>query len=198
MGSRRVRHLVSNTVGTVTLFVANATNLVPHRKILLAFAAVVVIASVPMLFRADVPSVAANSTLKCYDSAWKYEPCAARASVSPSRFADRTIGVQLPASLTVTALNEEERWTTPAADPPADSKVSAPAAINQPENSKVDPPAARRVGPPRKRLASAGCGRRPIGCFFSALRRKVTHLAAVAAIESGSRSARGGYQSKNL
>jgi hypothetical protein len=198
MSSRRVRHLVSNAVEFVIGSVATATRSAPHRKILIAFAATVVIASVPMLFRPDAPSVAANSTLKCYDRAWKYEPCAPRASVSSSRFTDRTTGVQQPASLIVTALNEQEHWTTPAADPPADAKVSAPAAIDQPENSKTGAPAVRRGITPRKRLASTGCGRRLIGCFFSALRRRVTHLASVAATESGSRSARERYQSKNL
>jgi hypothetical protein len=197
MSSRRVTHLVSNTVEIVIRFVAKATSLPPHRKILLASAATVAIASVPMLFRTDVPSVAANSTLKCYDSAWKYEPCTARANVPRSRFAGRTIAIQQPASWTTTALNEEEHWTIPA-DPPADSKVSAPAAIDQPENWKAGAPAARRSVTPRKRSASTGCGRRLIGCFFSALRRRVTHLASVAAIESGSRSARERYQSKNL
>jgi hypothetical protein len=197
MSTRRVTCLVSNTVEIVIRFVANATSLALHRKILLASAATVAIASVPMLFRTDAPSVAANSTLKCYDRTWKYEPCTARASVSRSRLADRTIGIQQPASWTTTALNEEERWTTPAAAPAADSKTSAPATIDQPENWKTGAPAAPHITP-RKRSASTGCGRRLIGCFFSALRRRVTHLASVAATESGSRSARERYQSKNL
>ena len=79
MSDRRVRRPVSDAAETVISFAINATNSVPHSKILLlgAFAALLVVVAVPILSRADMPP---NRTLKCYDSAGQYQPCVARLS----------------------------------------------------------------------------------------------------------------------
>jgi hypothetical protein len=69
MSGRRVRRPVSDTAKPIILLAANATNSVRHSKILFlgAFAPLLLVVAVPILFRADIPSVAANSTLNCYD-----------------------------------------------------------------------------------------------------------------------------------
>lgn len=169
MSDRQVRRLVSETSKNVFLFATKITS-VPHRKILFGtFAALFVVAAAPVLFRADMQLDAANSTLKCYDSAGEYEPCGTRAGASPSRFNGRTIRTHLSASWITTALYPPESWKT--------------AAVVQPENSATNAPLARRSGASRKHLASV-CGRRLIPCFFSALRRGVTHFASAAAAQA--------------
>jgi hypothetical protein len=177
MSGWRVRRAVSDTAQIIITFAANAANSIPYSKILLleAFAALLVVVAVPTLFRADTPSVAANSTLKCYDSAGNYKPCAARAGAFLSRFNGQATGAHQPASWTTTAFYQQD-WATITVDQPANLKTSAPAA--------------RRSSTLRKRPALTICGRRLIPCFFSALRRGVTHIASVAAIEAGARPGR--------
>jgi hypothetical protein len=157
-------------------FAAYATSSVPHGKILLlgAFAALLVVVAVPILFRVDVPAVAANSTLKCYDSAGNAEPCVTRASASPSQD-DPTTGAQ-PASWTTTALYQQVSLAT--------------SAVDQPANWTKSTPAVRRSTMPGKRPGSTDCGRRFIPCFFSSLRRGLTHIASVAASVGQARPAR--------
>jgi hypothetical protein len=177
MSSRRVSHLVSDAAETVTPFAANTPNSVPRRKILLlaALSALLVIAAVPALFWVNRPAVAAHSTLKCYDSAGNHEPCLTQAGASQSRFNGRTTEAQQPANWTTAALEQSESWTASAADQPASLTTSAPAA--------------RNGHTPRRRPASAICGRRLLPCFFSALRKEITHIAYVAA-KVGARPAR--------
>ncbi len=81
MSGRQVRRPVSDTAKPIIPLAANATNSVP--LFLGAFAPLLVVVAVPILFRADMPSVAANSTLNCYDSAGNYEPCVPRAECVP-------------------------------------------------------------------------------------------------------------------
>jgi hypothetical protein len=91
MSDRRVRRPVSDAAETVMSFATNATNSDPHSKFRLlgtvaallflgTFAALLAVIAVPMLSRADMPPVPANRTLKCYDSAGRYQPCAMRLS----------------------------------------------------------------------------------------------------------------------
>jgi hypothetical protein len=157
---------------------AKATNSFPHRKILLlgALAALLMAASVPILSFADLPTGAATSTLKCYDSAGNSESCATRASASAPQLNGRTTAShRLPGWIT-TALYQEA--------------PSAGGAVEQPANETTSAPAARRTSAPRKHVASAACSRRVIPCFFSALRRGVTHIASAAANLSQPRPAR--------
>lgn len=168
MSGRRARRPVSDAAESVIQFAAKAANSTPRSKILLlgAFAALSVIVAVPILFRADTPSVAADSTLKCYDSAGNYQPCPTRAIAAPSRFDGRTTWTIRPPTWTTTALYQESSWATPAVDQPANSPSA---------------PVARRSSKPGKRLALAACGRRLIPCVFSTLRRGFTHIVSVAA-----------------
>jgi hypothetical protein len=156
------RRPVSDTAEIIMHFAANSADLVPRRKILVlgAFAPLLVVAAVSVFFRADVPSVEAYSTLNCYDSAGNYEPCGA--SASTSQVNDRTTVIYHP-SWTATALYQQAIWPTNAVD--------------QPENLTKSAPAARRGSTLRKR--SATCARRLIPCLFSALRRRLTHIASV-------------------
>jgi len=169
MRDRQLRRAVSDAGKTAFLFAAKI-NSVPHRKILFgALAALLAVVAVPLLFRGDMQQAAASSTLKCYDSAGEYEPCETRAGASASRVNSRTIAAHLSAGWITTALYRPESWKT--------------AALEQPENSAANAPAARRSGTSRKHLASA-CGRRLLPCFFSALRRGVTHFASAAAAQA--------------
>jgi len=169
MSDRPVRRLVSDMSKIVFLFAVKIYS-VPQRKILLGvLAALLVVVAVPLLFRADTQLATANNTLKCYDSTGESEPCGTRASASASRLNSRTIGAHLSAGWITTALYRPESWKT--------------AAVEQPENSATNAPAARRSGTSRKRLAST-CGRRLLPCFFSALRRGVTHFASAAAAQA--------------
>jgi hypothetical protein len=172
MSGRQVRRPVSDTAKPIVPLAANATNSVPHSKILFlgAFAPLVVVVAVPILFRVDMPSVAVN----CYDSAGNYEPCVTRASASPSQFNGRTTEAHQPTSWTTTALYQQAIWPTPIVD--------------QLSNWTTSAPAARRSSTRGKRPAT--CGRRLMPCFFSALRRGLTHIASVAATVGQARPAR--------
>jgi hypothetical protein len=177
MGGRRARFPVSDTAATVVRFAAGAANSVPHSKILLsgAFAALLVVAAVPILFRVDMPPVAASSPLKCYDSAGKYEPCLTQAGTSSPRSNDRTTEAHQPASWTITALYQQASLATTESDQPANWATSAPAA-------------AQHSGAPGKRPAL--CGQRFIPCLFSTLRRGLTRIASAAANVGRARPAR--------
>src|SRR5271169_4922835 len=170
MSGRRVRRAVSETAQTVSPFAANATNSVPHRKILLlaVFATLLVVVTVPILSRTDTLPVVANSTLKCYDSTGNYEPCVTPASASPSRFNGRTTGTHQPPNWAATALYLQAGWAT--------------AAVDQPPNWTTSAPAARQSSTSGKRRALAICGGRLVPCLFSAVRRGLTHIASAAAI----------------
>ncbi len=178
MSGRRVGRLVSDTAETVIAFAADAAKSVQYTKVLLwgGLATLLVVAAAPILIQADMPSVGINNTLKCYDRAGNSQPCPARAGASPLRFDGLKAGTYQPASWAATAVHLRESPTTIAAD--------------QPANGKTNAPAARRSTAPQKRTASAICGRRLLPCVFSALRREVTHLASVAAIEAGTLPAR--------
>jgi hypothetical protein len=175
MGGRRARCPVSDTAATVVRFAAGAANLVPHSKILLsgAFAALLVVAAVPILFRVDMPPVAASSPLKCYDSAGKYEPCLTQAGAPLPRLSERTTEAHQPASWTTTALYQQASLATAEPDQPANWTTSAPAA--------------QHSGTPGKRPAL--CGQRFIPCLFSSLRRGLTRIASAAANVGRSRPA---------
>jgi hypothetical protein len=218
MSRRRARCLVSDAAETVISFATNATNSVPHNKILLlrsfaallflgAFAAVLVVVGGPILSRADMPPVSANSILRCYDSAGKYQPCAmrlsrtdtspmqvngilkcydsagkyqpcvTRASASQSRFNGRTTGTEQLASWTTTALYQ--------VDQPANWTTSTP--VVRQGSASGRPRESSTSGRPR---AFAICRRRLIPCFLSTLRRGLTHIASAAAIVGQARPAR--------
>lgn len=174
MRAQQVRRPVSDTAETVLSFAAE-TNSVSRRKILVrALTALFVAVAVPLLFRPDLQLAAVNGALKCYDSDGKTEPCVTQASAALSRFNGRATRLHRPATWMTTALYRPESWETNAVDQPANSTGAAPA---------------RRSGSPRKRLASA-CGRHVLPCFFSALRRGVTHFASAAASAAQARPGR--------
>lgn len=169
MSDRQVRRADSDAAETAFPYAAK-TNSGPRRKFLLgAFATLFVVVAVPVLFRADMQLVAANGTLKCYDRAGKSEPCVTHANASGSPSHGRAARLHLAASWMTTALYRPESWQT--------------ATLDQTENSAASAPAARRTGTPRKHLASA-CRRHLLPCFFSALRRGVTHFASAAAAQA--------------
>jgi hypothetical protein len=179
MSRRLLRRSVSDMANLIITLAASATNLVPHRKIVFlgSIAPLLAVAALPILFGIDTPSVEASSTLNCYDRAGNYEPCIARANTSPSnQFGSRTIEPHQSVTWTTTALyqqaiwptnsgNKPENWTTAAADPTANLTTSGITA--------------QRSSAPGKRPSI--CGRHLIPCFFSALRRQLTHIASVAA-----------------
>jgi hypothetical protein len=183
--SRRVKRPVSDSAAPINPLAASAAKLVPHSKIpfLGVFAPLLVVVAVPILFRTDMPSVAANSALNCYDSAGNHEPCVTPAGASPSQFNDQTTGAHQLASWTITALYQQAIWPTTAVGQPANWKTSA---IDQSANL-TSAPATRRSTPGKR---SAICGRRLIPCFFSALRRGLTHIASVAATVGQARPAK--------
>jgi hypothetical protein len=198
MSHGRVRRLVSDKAATITAFAANAANSVQYRKgqyrkVLLsgAFTVLAVVAAVPILISADMPSVGANNTLKCYDRAGDYQPCPARANASLAPLNAPTNASYRPASWAASALYLQESQATVAAEQPAVAKTQATAAAEQPAITKTNAPAARRIIALRRRTAAAICGRHLLPCVFSALRRGVTHLASVAATESGALRGRG-------
>lgn len=174
MSMRRVRRPVWGAAKTVIGRVADATNPVRRSKILvlaafaasLAIAALVVAAALPMISQADVAPVQVNSTLKCYDREGKHQPCLALAGTSQPRSIRRTAAE--PASWTITALYQAD---------------------DHPGNWTTSAPTARRSTPARRR-GLAGCGRRLIPCFFSAVERGFMHIASVAANAGQARPAR--------
>jgi hypothetical protein len=178
MSGRRARRLILDSAETVIAFAADATNSIANRKLLFLGALAPLVVAIPILFRADVPSVAAKGTLSCYDSAGNYEPCVAEASAAPSQFDGRTTEVHQPASWTRTALFQQAIWSTTALYQQGNWPTTV---VDQPVSSIASAPVARRGSTSGKSLASAVCRRRFIPCFFSALRRKLTHLASVAA-----------------
>jgi hypothetical protein len=187
MSVRRVRRPVSVAAETVIPVVANATNPLPRRKILFlgAFAALIVVAALvgivafPIMSQTDASP---NSTLKCYDNEGKYQPCLARASAppSPSRLTGRTT-TEL-ASWTTTALYQaalyqgDDHLVNWVDDRPANLTTSAPAALRNTTSGKHS--------------ASARCARHLLPCFFSAMKRGLTHMASVAGTVGQARSAR--------
>ena len=181
MSGPEVRRPGSATTETSVPPVAPATPSVLQSNILPlgAFAALLLAAATLILL---VPSGAGSSTLKCYDSAGNYEPCGTRASASAARADSRTAAVHRPPGWIVSALyrpsSEQPGWET--ADQPVNPITNAPV------NSATNLPAARRSG--RKHLASA-CGRRLMPCFFSAVRRGITHLASAAGAMGPARAA---------
>jgi hypothetical protein len=179
MTGQQVRRVLSNAAETVIRFAVKAINAVRHGKALLlaAFAALLLVAAVPLSFRIGTRPVAASSTLKCYDSAGNYEPCLAQAGASAPPSAGRTTEAHQPASWTTIALHRQESWVTSALAQPASWTMSPP-------------PVARRSAPSARRPESAVCGHRFIPCFFSALRRGVTHIAYAAASAARARPAR--------
>lgn len=190
MNGWQVGRLVSDTAETVIAFAANAAKSVQYRKVLLcgAFAALLAVAAVPILVQADMPSVGANNTLKCYDRAGNDQPCPARGSASLSRSDGPTAGIYRPASWAATALYLQESPAIAAADQPAPATTAAnqpAAAADQSASGKTNAPATKHSAPPQRRIASAVCGRHLLPCVFSAFRRGITHLASVAATEAG-------------
>lgn len=178
---------------TVIGFAAEAARFCLHRKILLlgAVVALLAVAAIPVLSRKSTPILAANGTLKCYGSAGNYEPCVTPVNVTPvnvtplnvtpvnassSRSNGRPTPADQPASWTTTTLYQQARWATAAADEPA--------------NWETSPPASQRSNPPAKHASSPTCRRKLIPCFFSALRRGLTHIASAAASLGQARPAR--------
>jgi hypothetical protein len=157
---------------------AGAKQSFPYGRTLVvgAVAAFLSLAALSMAFRAAMPSVAANSTLKCYDSAGNDEPCGTRASASAAPANGGTLDAHHPPGWMATALYRQATSATNVVDPPANSITNAPAP--------------RIAGKTRRRLAQAICNRRMVPCFFSALRRGVTHFVSVAAAASQARPAR--------
>ena len=186
MSTRRVRRPILDAGDTVIAFDANARNSVLHRIILpfAALAALLAVVAVPILGRADIPSVAVSSTLKCYDGAENpiscradmpavavsstlkcydgagdYAACLTGRSEPPSRVDGRTAEAHRPASETTVVVSQSANW-------------------------KASLLAARRSRAPGKRPVLAICRRGSILCFFSALRRGVVHIASVAALHA--------------
>lgn len=177
MGTRRVRRRVCDMAAAVIGFAAKAKSL-RHRKILLlgTLAALLIVAAVPILSFANLPKGAATSTLKCYDAVGNYESCATRTSASASQPDGRTTGPHRLPGWIATALYQEATSAAGAVEPPANGTTSAAVV--------------RHTSALRKHIASAACRRRVIPCFFSALRRGVTHIASAAANLSQARPGR--------
>ena len=186
-----IRRSISDTAETVIPFALNAKNSVPNSKVLFlgTFAALLVLVAVPTFFRVAIPQVTASSTLKCYDSAGNHEPCLMRASAAPSRFDGRTTdhppqppswitaALYQPASWTTTALYQPASWTTTALYQPASWATTA---LHQPASLTTTAPATGHSSTPGRRTGFAVCRQRFIPCFFSALRKRLIHIASVA------------------
>ncbi len=121
----RVRRPVS--VPSKPISPPSAAKLLPHSKIgfLGAFAPLLMVVAVPILFQTDMPPVASNSTLNCYDSAGNYQSCGTPDGASPSQFNGRTTVAHQLASWTTTALYQQAIWSTTVVDQPANWKTSA-------------------------------------------------------------------------
>jgi hypothetical protein len=149
------------------------------------FLAVFGVAAVSILFRADVLSVTANSTLNCYDSAGNYESCATGTSASPSRFNGRTSGPLQPASWTATALYQQATWTRMASDQAANWTTDV---VDQASDRATSAPVTRRSLTLGRHPAN--CRRHLIPCFVTNLRRGFTRIASAAATLGHARPAR--------
>jgi hypothetical protein len=205
MSRRRVRGLVSDAAKGAIAFVAHAIKFASAGKIapVGAFVGLIALLAVPLLYQAYVPSLTADSTLKCYDSAGNVAPCTTLASASPSRSNVREAEFDRTAAWTAAAFYQRARSPKPVFD--QDQQASSPrAAFDQQDQDQQDQdqqdqaslPATAGSQPPsratsalpirrsnllHRRAASASCGRHLIPCFFSTLRKGVTHLAAAAA-----------------
>jgi hypothetical protein len=169
MGDRRV----SDAAKALIPLAAKATSFkIPF---LGALPTLLVVVAAPILFRANMPSVAANSTLKCYDGGGNYEPCATRASASRSQLNGRPSTHQ-SLNWTATALYQQTIWPTAALDK---SAIWPARAVDEPADWTTSS-AAPRSSTPRKHPALVTCRRRLVPCFFSALRRGLTQIASVA------------------
>ena len=171
---RRYRSAAEAVIG----FAAKAASSVLHSKILCsgAAAALLAIAAVPLFSGKNTPPVTANGTLRCYGDAGNYEPCVTAARASPLQLNSRTIAADPPASWTTTVLYQQARWAIAAADEPA--------------NRETSPAVSPRSNTPAKHAASPACRRKLIPCFFSALRRGLTHIASAAVNLGQARPAR--------
>jgi len=152
-----MRRPISDAAETVIPFTPNARNSVSNSKFLLlgTFAALLVLVAAPIFFRVDTPQATASSTLKCYDSTGNHEPCLMRASASPPGFDGRTTDHP----------HQPPSWIT--------------TALYQPASGTTTAPAAGRSSTPGRRAGFAICRQRFIPCFFSALRRRLTHIASL-------------------
>lgn len=155
----------------VIAFAGDAARFLLHSKVLLfgALAALLPVGAVAIFSGNDMPPMTANGTLKCYGSAGNYEPCVTSASASPSQLNGRIEAADAPASWTTTTLYQQARWAT------------TTAAADEPVNREASPAASQRSNTPAKHSASTACRRKLIPCFFSALRRGLTHIASAAA-----------------
>jgi hypothetical protein len=201
MSGRRVRQTVLDAAETIVSFAVSATKSLLRSKILLsgAFAVLLLLVAIPILFEADMPPVAADGTLKCYDGAGNHEPCVARATTPPSRSNGPTTAAVRPPSWMTTALFQQSSWAATAGDQQASWATSegdrqaslatseddrqeslTTAEADQPANS-TSAPAARRSVKWGRRQAMAACRRHLIPCFFSTLRKGLTRIAYVAA-----------------
>jgi hypothetical protein len=193
MSMRRVRRPVSVAAEAVIPVGADATNSLPDRRNLflgasaafLVAAALIVVGAFPILSRTDEPPVPANSTLKCYDNEGKDQPCLTPASASPSpspsKFAGRS--TEEPARWTTTALYQAARYQ---GEDHLVNWVDEP-----PANLTTTAPMARHSATPVKHSASSHCARHLLPCFFSAVKRGLTHMASVAGTVGSARSTRG-------
>jgi hypothetical protein len=197
MSGRRLKDPASDTAAPGVASGAQAKHSLASRKTLrvgasAALAALVAATSAVTFFRADTPSVAADSTLKCLDRFGHYEPCVAQASAATPRPNDSTTGSpgsQRPASWTASAPSQRAGWTATALYKPTSWTATAvsqqtswtTAAGEQPADPAASAPAEPHAVPTAKRTASASCRRRAVSCFFHALGRKLTHIATAVA-----------------
>jgi hypothetical protein len=209
MSGRRVRQTVLDAAETIVLFAVNATKSLLRSKILLsgAFAVLLLLVAIPILFEADMPPVAADGTLKCYDGAGNHEPCVAQATAPPSRSDGPATADVRPPSWMTTALFQRSSWAAIAGERQAGwatsegDRQTAQTALatseddrqeglrqeglvtaegDQPANS-TSAPVGRRNAKWGRRQAAAACRRHLIPCFFSTLRKGLTRIAYVAA-----------------
>src|SRR5262249_23510440 len=142
MGDRRV----SDAAKTLIPLAARAASFkIPF---LGALPTLLVVVAAPILFRANMPSVTANSTLKCYDGGGNYEPCATRANASRSQFNGRS-SIQQPLSWTTTALYQQTIWPATALDK---SAIWPATVVDEPADWTTSA-AASRSNTPRKHPA---------------------------------------------
>jgi hypothetical protein len=201
MNGRRVRQPVLDAAATIISFAAYATKSLLRSKILLsgAFATLLLLVAVPILFEADMPPVAADGTLKCYDGAGNHEPCVTQANAPPSRSTEPTTAAVRPPSWMTAALFQQSSWAAIAADRQSSwattdgerqeslatsegdrQETAATTEGDQPANS-TSAPVGRHSYRWGRRQALAACRRHLIPCFFSTLRKGLTRIASAAA-----------------